>query len=460
MWPGDVYTADGHCFDAEIAHPRHGRPFRPEITCIIDVATRRVVGWSIDLAESGLAVLDALHSAINTGGIPSLFYVDNGSGYHNALMSAPGVGMEARLGFTMTHSIAYNSQARGIIERSHQTIWVKAAKELPTYIGKTMDAQAKQVIHKLTRKEVKASGKSRVLMDFPSFVTFCEAKVAAYNAHPHRSLPKVWNEAAGKMRHMSPDDAWAAGVTEGAQLMMISPEESNELFRPQQEVKVIRCEIRLFTNQYYAKELEEFHGDVVRVGYDVRNADHVWVYDATGRFICRAGFEANKRLYFPQNFIDQAAQKRAKGRERKLNIKLDEVHAELEGHSPTTIFAAPVELESNRSPRLVFTGLEPAAPVVAAVTINEPAPVAAQVEIAPAKRPLFLVDSEHYEWLMERRDAWNVADARFLRRYLDETDGYAQLAERFTHLGMAWSEKEEAVLNRFLNEAALDERAA
>ncbi|OAL81318.1 hypothetical protein AY606_00770 [Acinetobacter sp. SFB] len=49
LLPTDVYTADGHCFDAEIAHPMHGKPFRPEITAIIDVATRRLVGWSIDL---------------------------------------------------------------------------------------------------------------------------------------------------------------------------------------------------------------------------------------------------------------------------------------------------------------------------------------------------------------------------------------------------------------------------
>lgn len=51
LFATDVYTADGHCFDAEIAHPIHGKPFRPEITSIIDVATRRIVGWSIDLCK-------------------------------------------------------------------------------------------------------------------------------------------------------------------------------------------------------------------------------------------------------------------------------------------------------------------------------------------------------------------------------------------------------------------------
>lgn len=85
LLPNDVWSADGHTFDAEVQHPLHGRPFRPEITSIIDVATRRAVGFSLDLSESSFAVLDALSSAVLKCGVPSTLYVDNGSGYKNAL---------------------------------------------------------------------------------------------------------------------------------------------------------------------------------------------------------------------------------------------------------------------------------------------------------------------------------------------------------------------------------------
>jgi len=102
MWPGDVYTADGHTFDAEIAHPKHGRPFRPEITSVIDIATRKSVGWSVDLAESTWAVLDALRCSVEQCGIPSIFYVDNGSGYKNALMGDEATGFMARLTLDLT----------------------------------------------------------------------------------------------------------------------------------------------------------------------------------------------------------------------------------------------------------------------------------------------------------------------------------------------------------------------
>ncbi|WP_295756110.1 Mu transposase C-terminal domain-containing protein [Undibacterium sp.] len=448
MWPGDAYTADGHCFDAEIAHPRHGRPFRPEITCVLDIATRRVVGWSIDLAESGLAVLDALRSAVENGGICSTLYVDNGSGYCNAMISAPGVGLTARLGIVMEHSIAYNSQARGIIERSHQSIWVKAAKELPSYMGVDMDRQAKQVVHKITRKDIKESGKSKLLMSFPEFVRFCNTKVDAYNATPHSSLEKMVDASTGRKRSMSPNEAWAHGVAEGAQLVMVTPEQAQHLFRPQKECKVLRCEINLFSNRYYAKELEEHHGAVVRVGYNVSNASKIWVHDSEGRFICEAGFEANKKAYFAETKLEQNARVRAQGREKLLLVKLDEVQAELEGS------IAPFTLENNPSPTLTLplTGLElveadyaprPALKLVAAE-------MAEQTPAEPAGRPLFEVESEQYEWLMEHQDTWTENDARFFQRYVVEDDGYSLLAERFDLLGLAWGAAEQAALNNLM----------
>lgn len=215
LWPGDIYMADGHAFDAEVAHPRHGRPFRPEITTVLDTATRRALGWSTDLAESGLAVLDALRVATQNGGIASVFYVDRGAGYINAMISGPGTGLLSRLGTTLTHSLPYNSQARGIIERAHQSIWVRAAKALPTYIGRDMDAEASNRVHKMTRRDVKRLGASRALMTWPDFVAFAADQVAQYNDRPHRSLPMVADSVSGKRRHMTPNEAWDRGVQDG-----------------------------------------------------------------------------------------------------------------------------------------------------------------------------------------------------------------------------------------------------
>lgn len=439
LWPGEVYTADGHTFDAEIAHPAHGKPFRPEVTGVIDVGTRRMTGWSIDLAESGLAVLDALRRACEVGGIPSIFYVDNGSGYKNALMSQPGVGMESRLRFTMTHSIPYNSQARGIIERSHQTIWVRAAKELPTYIGASMDAQAKQKVHKLTRRDVALAGNSRYLMSFQEFVTFCEEKIDAYNNRPHRGLPMVFDPALGRKRHMSPNEAWAKGVAEGADLVTITPEESRELFRPQREAKVLRGEVRLFNNTYFSHELTEYHGEIVRVAYDIHNGEEVWVYDQKGRFICAAGFEANKRQYFPESFREHAARKRAEGRLNRIEAKRDEVCQELQGAPLKDVYAMPETLESNGVPALqLLGGMESEAEVV------DVHPSTEQATENNRARPIFELESDRYEWLMQNRDAWNDNDRQFLAQFV-ASDIYDALRERFEALGLGWKGSDEEV---------------
>lgn len=44
LWPGAIYSADGHTFKAKVQHPFHDQPFRPEITAVIDAYTRYVVG--------------------------------------------------------------------------------------------------------------------------------------------------------------------------------------------------------------------------------------------------------------------------------------------------------------------------------------------------------------------------------------------------------------------------------
>lgn len=334
LLPTDIYSADGHTFDAEVQHPMHGRPFRPEITSVVDIATRRVVGWSVGLAESGLAVLDALRASAMKGGIPAIFYVDNGSGYKNHMMMDQATGLMARLGIEMVNSLPYNSQARGVIERLHKTIWVTAAKQLPGYMGRDMDRQAMQNVFKLSRKALKAApGQVEVmpLIAWPGFVEFCNDQVEAYNNRPHKSLPKITDPNTGRRRHMTPNEKWAQAVAEGFAAHMVTDDDARPLFRPQELRTVRRCEIELFSNRYFARELEEFHGDQLRVGYDIHDPETVWVYDAEGRFICTAALDANKRDYMPKSVVERAREKRAAGREKRLTDKLEEVRQERYG---------------------------------------------------------------------------------------------------------------------------------
>lgn len=329
LLPTDVYTADGHCFDAEVAHPMNGKPFRPEITSIIDVATRRLVGVSVDLAESSFAVLDALRTACCKAGVPALFYVDNGSGYHNDLLKDNSRGVLARLGTEMTHALPYNSQAKGLVERSHRSIWIKAAKTLDTYIGKDMDAEASNKVHKLTRKEIVLFGQSKALISWSDFMQLVPQVIETYNNKPHRGLATTIDPVTLKRRHLTPNEAWQKALEMGATVDLIEDWDREDLFRPYEERKVRRGEIELFGNRYFSKELEQFHGDNVLVGYDIHDADRITVRTEDGQFICYAHWNANKRDYFAKSKIQQAREQRALGRLRRLAVKQNEVHEEL-----------------------------------------------------------------------------------------------------------------------------------
>lgn len=433
MWPGDCYTSDGHKFDAEIAHPRHGRPFRPEITSVLDIATRRCVGWSVDLAESTWTVLDAMRHAIERCGINALHYVDNGSGQKNALMNDEVVGFMARLGITLTHSLPYNSQARGLEERSHQSIWVRGAKNLPTYMGESMDREARQSAFRITRKDINAVGTSRLLMPFSVFLQWCEKQVEDYNSRPHRALPKIADPVTGKMRHQSPNEAWASAIVEGWEPVMLKPGEAADLFRPYKVGKTHRAEVRLFGNIYFNRMLEHYHGEQVRIGYDIHDGSRVWVRDMEGRLICEAEFEANKQAYFPQSQIDVASRKRAEGRIKRAEAHIEEAEAELN---------PPLVIEHQQAvtlPTFDFKELAPAPrqDIQIGVAPMQAEPLPDNAAYLPVPRPVFTTDAAKYRWLQANASQITPQDNTWLDWYCNTGEWEDLFGEGFPREGEA-----------------------
>lgn len=338
--PLDIVQSDGHCLDAEILHPRHGKPFRPEITSIIDLATRMCVGWSAGLAENALGVTEAIVYMVTRWGIPAVWYVDNGSGFNNQLMDEARTGLLARIGTTKLNRLPNNPQAGGYVERSHQTIWVAGAKRLPTYMGRDMDRQAKQRAYKITRADIKAVGSTRHMMRWDEFLVWAEALVQDYNNTPHRGLPKITDPTTGRRRHQKPTEAWAAAVERGWTPAAVSAAEAADLTRPYETRKVLRGMVSVLGNSYFSRALTDWHDCEVLVGYDIHDASKVYVRDLDGRLICEAGFEANKRAVVPRSYMDAAIEARHKGRLRRAQEHIKEIHAE-RGHVLIDLTATP-----------------------------------------------------------------------------------------------------------------------
>ncbi|TAD88264.1 MAG: hypothetical protein EAZ99_14580 [Alphaproteobacteria bacterium] len=323
LLPLDVVSADGHRFQAEVAHLIHGKACRPELTAVIDVATRRVLGWSVALDEAASAVRDALVQAVKHG-VPAIWYTDNGPGY----VAAETLATLSRLGTTATNSIAYNAQARGVVERLNATLWIPLARRFATFQGDEMDREARQRAFRLTRQDA-----SR-LMPWQSFCTVVADAVATYNARPHSALG-----------HRSPDQVWASFCQNGWEPLLLTEAELVDLGRPSARRVVNRATIALHGHTYHSLELErlDLHGREVDVRFDPIDPEQVWVFDDQGHFLTLAHRDAHARPYFPASFVQQAQERRAQGKVKRLRTKVDKALSEL---SPPTITAEATNVTS------------------------------------------------------------------------------------------------------------------
>lgn len=332
--PGTIYVGDGHTFDARIEDPASRAPMRPEITAIIDVASRRAVGWAISRKENVIAVTEALRNACTDHCIPAVVYFDRGAGYKNKRFDDEGNGLISRLDITKMHALPYGSQAKGNIERSHQSIWIPFAKELPTYLGEDMDKEARQKVDKQIKADRREFGYSKLLMPWHEFRQECQRRIDEYNACPHSSLPRFADPLTGRLRHMSPNEYWQSFVDSGFEPVLVDPFTIDDLFRPYEKRMVNRCLIELWTNEYFSLDLNPYHKQEVYVGYDYNQADRVWVREidpktqGVGKLICVAAYGGNKVSYMPKTFLEGAMEKREKGRLKRNDARRADIEAE------------------------------------------------------------------------------------------------------------------------------------
>jgi len=368
LWPNDVWVADGHTFDAEVINPLTGQIFRPEITMVIDWATRRIVGFSVNLAESTLATLDTLRDGVSRVGMYKVFYVDNGSGFDNATVYE----VNDRLGGTITHSLPYNSQARGVIERAHQSILVTLAKTFDSYIGADMDGEAATRAHRLSRKQLAQGVTIRDVPTFDRFFADLQDALDRYNREPHRGLPKIRDMETGKRRHQSPMESWRSAEAEGWQALTADASVVASLTRPQVSRITHRGEVKFSSGIYFLPELVDLHGEEVRVAYDFRDSSRVWVHTVNGELIGEALLDGNSTPAMPATLLERAAERRERGQLNRLVQKAKTLTGQqVEMHLvPKTAQPAELSAEQLADARHVAASL--AAPVAPADAFQVP----------------------------------------------------------------------------------------
>lgn len=325
----DVWVGDGHSMKMKVAHPDHGRPFVPELTMVMDAASRFIVGWSVSLAENCIAVADAIRYGVERHGIPAVYYSDNGGGEKNWTLDADITGILPRLGINHQTGIPGNPQGRGIIERVNQTIALRVARQFATYHGTGADRETVRQVNtgvislekavrsgntELTPKQQKAKGK---LPSWKQFIDAVEAGIEWYNnEHIHREI----GTTPAKKRQQ---------LLQETEILTITEIEARDMFRPQVVRTAQRGWISLFNNNYFSQKLIEVDGEKVTVSFDIHNAESVIIRTLDGRYICDAIFDGNKRDAFPQAFIEKAREDRGKRRMKLKQEQIDEIQAEL-----------------------------------------------------------------------------------------------------------------------------------
>ncbi|MFG5411408.1 Mu transposase C-terminal domain-containing protein, partial [Piscinibacter sakaiensis] len=278
---------DGHSFKAKVRHPDHGAPFTPEVTVVIDAATRLICGWSASLSENMIAVGDALRHAVGNCGVPAVVYSDNGAGETGRQIDCPVSGIMARLGTEHRTGLPGHPQGRGLIERSWKTHMIECARQFGTYMGSDADSGTyKRAAAELAREQralkrrqqtgevVKLSTKA------PSWAQFVEAverQVQSYNAeHRHRGLPRH-EDGPHEGKRMTPSEAWAQMLDPSRQIKLPALD-LRLLFMPAVLRTAQRGEVAFFNQHYQAPELMRVDGQQVSVRYDIHDPSFVMVF--------------------------------------------------------------------------------------------------------------------------------------------------------------------------------------
>lgn len=303
--PGQIWTADGHTVDVYLAHPATGGLWRPELTWAIDLASNYITGWYLSNSESGFSTLFCLSAAMGQlDHVPTMFYIDNGSGLNAKILTEEHSGFFDRFGITPMNSLPGNPRARGIGEGLFRIVKERLDKVFSdTYCGHD---QAPEVIRRLVT-EVK-QGKRRL----PTLMQYRDAVarfVTQYNNTKQRGL-----------NNRTPAEVHASFTRTP---LHCSP---SELLRPVEMRTVAKGEITLFKRFYRAKVLVDFNGQKVLVSYDLHCDQTVAIRDLKGRWICEAEMYAGAP-YVQDSRLADAELKLQQSKVRRAQANLDEVRA-------------------------------------------------------------------------------------------------------------------------------------
>lgn len=211
-----------------------GKKYRTYLIHFIDDNSRLVVGHGFFFNDSAINVQKVFKKAIETYGLPKQIYLDNGKSYKNDQLEI----ICARLAIKLTHTHAYDPEAKGKVERCFKTI-----KEGWMYN-----------------------------VDWNKFNSIEELE-KSYNDYLYSNyINKVHSELED-----TPNNVWHDGIKKTIH-KRIKSEKLEEAFMHTIERKVTKDRLISVDNKLYEVPYK-YVGQTIELRYYVDNINEMWIYE-------------------------------------------------------------------------------------------------------------------------------------------------------------------------------------
>lgn len=242
---------------------------RPWLTAILDMRSRKIVGWVWNATPSSHTISSAIHNAVIESGIPTTFYIDNGKDYEKVGkidLSEQCSGVLSRLGIAPQYCLPKHPQSKLIeswfatLHKRFDTIWH------PFYCGTSPATRPEVCDAALAEHKRWLDGKAKT-SPLPSAREFCQLAEAwirdeynsQYRAHSGQGMDGA-----------TPDEVFARELPESARRTVDAPKALYELLWDRQHRRVMEGgSIQIYNQRYEGSDAASDAAMLALIGRDV-----------------------------------------------------------------------------------------------------------------------------------------------------------------------------------------------
>jgi transposase InsO family protein/transposase len=325
---------DHHLFDFVIKH--NGRIFRPWLTMFIDMRSRKITGWHIDIIPNTLTIIRALSMSVENCGTFDNLLIDNGKDFRSHWFAGSAwkdrrikvdketcdliEGVLHDCGTKAHFCLPYRGQSKPI-ERAFGTVIELFSRSRDTYVGSntaTRPDEAKLYWGKINgrdRIEVRYT-LEQLRADFTDFVAWFNAS---------------WQHSGQGMKS-TPDMVFAVNLERKREM----PEEMRRYIFSRREKRIIqRSGVTIDGISYYNPQMAQYTGSQIEVRRDINRLGIVSLYSLPERiYLMDAESDVLKDFGIPEENIraQRTAQRAARAhitKYAKENLRIVKSPAEL-----------------------------------------------------------------------------------------------------------------------------------